>query len=160
MPQEIIDLNSAIFGAGLGIALGIILVFTIGIWVLNIVALMVGAKLAGIKDRGFGKALMATVLIVFLGGFIVAMLTMLHPLAGLLGFFLVPCLFVKWVYSCSLGRAVLAYVLSFFASITFFIAAIFIIPVTINIIAGPKPANSSDGGARTENPAQPGSTAP
>ena len=129
------ELFKNIFALSLGISVGIITVFILLSWLLNIVSLMLGVKLAGVKNRGFGKAFLATMLIVFFGGFVVALLTTFNPLLGLLGLLIVPSIFIQWVYSCSFSKACGAYILSFFANIAFFIAILVTLPLAINICA-------------------------
>lgn len=135
MQDDPIKLFETLFALQLGVAIGIITVFILLSWLLNIVSLMLGVKIAGVKDHSFGKALLATVLIVFFGGFTVTLLTAIHPLIGLLGIFVVPCLFIKWVYACSFLKACAAYILSFFANIAFIIAVVATLPIAFNIFA-------------------------
>lgn len=145
MPEEPVKLFETLLGLQLGIMLGIITAIILLSWLLNIVSLMLGAKIAGIKDRGFGKALLATVLIVFLGGLVATLLTALHPLAGLIGVFIIPCLFIQWVYSCPFSKACLAYILSFIANIIFFVAIMITLPLAFNMYADKiNKSNSTD----------------
>lgn len=136
MPEELVKSFETMFALHLGIFIGIFLTFILLSWLLNVISLMLGAKIAGVNDRSFGKALLATVLIVLFGGLVVALLTALHPIAGLIGAFIVPCMFIQWVYSCSFGKAAVAYILSFFANVAFIFAAIITIPLVFSIVVG------------------------
>jgi hypothetical protein len=86
--------------------------------------MMMGAKAAGIQNRSLGKAFLASILISWLGGTLIGFLTLLNPIAGLVGLLLVPALFIKLVYSCGLGEAIVAYIVNIIASIALMIVLI------------------------------------
>ena len=105
-----------------------IILFLVALWLVNVAFLMIGANLAGIKNRTFSKAAQATFMNVILWSPIVSILTILNPLLGLIGSWLLPVFFVQWVYSCSFGKAVVTCFLSFMASVIFVIATIITLP--------------------------------
>ncbi len=120
---------------GIGIAAWIILVLSSMLFflVVNSLFLMIGAKIAGIEHRTFAKALLATIMIIFLAGIPIGLLSLLHWVIGLLGMILVPALFIKLAYSCPLGRAVVAYILSIIAS--FLITACLVFALFSGLVA-------------------------
>ena len=114
--EKFIEHPEALFGAWIGLGIGIVLVSAVIIWLFNIACMMIGAKVANIENRSFGKAFLATLLIAILGGGCVSLLTLLHPLIGLVGLVLVPAIFIHWVYSCGLGKAIIAYIINLVAT--------------------------------------------
>ena len=86
--------------------------------------MMVGAKIVNIKNRSFGKAFVASMLIAFLGSTCVGLLGLIHPLLGAIGILLVPGIFIKMIYSCGLGEAIIAYIINICASIAIMIGII------------------------------------
>jgi hypothetical protein len=113
-----------IAGASIGVTIALILGFLFIFWLFNIICMMMGAKAAGIQNRSFGKAFLASILISWLGGTLIGFLTLLNPIAGLVGLLLVPALFIKLVYSCGLGEAIVAYIVNVIASIALMIVLI------------------------------------
>ncbi|RMD84788.1 MAG: hypothetical protein D6820_00675 [Lentisphaerae bacterium] len=130
--KELIDFFNLILGAGILLAIAVFLILAIVLCVLQVIFLMIGARFAGIEDRSFGKALMAIVLNIFFGTFLSILLGKIHLLLGVFAFFLVPCLFIKWSYSCSWIKAILAYIFAFIASIVFFLVTFVGIPLAIS----------------------------
>jgi hypothetical protein len=92
---------------------------TIGGWLFSALAIMLGAKIAKIDDRSFGKAFLAVILIFILGGIITSILSFISPFLGLLGL-IVPVLFIQWVYSSSFGEALVTYIMSLIFTIVLY----------------------------------------
>lgn len=118
MPQEFNNLSliltnllGGIFAAGILIAVGIFLIFSLMILFFQTFTLMFGARFVDIKDRTFGKALIATFLYIFVGSIPCIILFIIAWPLGIMAFLILPCFIIKWVYDCSLAQA-------FFASIT------------------------------------------
>ena len=111
------------------VVLLVLVLFFLLTWLINVAFLMIGANLADIKGRSFGKAAQATLMNVVLWSPIVSILTTLNPLLGLIGGWLLPVFFVQWVYSCKFGKAVVACFLSFIATVVFVVFSIIIIPI-------------------------------
>jgi hypothetical protein len=122
----------ALFALGLIVAICIGVLFSIIMLFFSTFALMIGAKMVDLKGRTFGKALTATFLIIFIGGFVTAICCILVPDLGVIPYFLSPCLFIKWTYHCTYGKAVLASIYSFL--ISFLMAGFLILTITIATI--------------------------
>ena len=125
--NNISDYPAVIAGAGIGFTIAIIAGLIFIFWLFNIFCMMAGAKIADISKRSFGKAFLASILISWLGGTVVSLLTLLNPLLGLIGLLLVPAFFIKLVYSCGLGKAIVAYIFNIITTIGLTIAFIFML---------------------------------
>ncbi len=122
--EKFAEYPEIIAGAGIGIVIFIILGILFVFWLFNIFCMMMGAKVANISNRSFGKAFVASLLIAWLGGAVIGGLSLLHPLLGLAGLIFVPAIFIKMVYSCDLGQAIIAYIINIITSITLTIVLI------------------------------------
>ena len=131
--EKILEYPELLFGVGVGLAIAIVAGMVIIYWVLSAWCMMIGAKIMNIEHRTFGKALLSALLITFLGGGIVGFLTVIHPLLGLAGVFLVPGFFIQAVYSCGLIQAIGAYIFNIIASVVLMIILIFTLFFTLGI---------------------------
>jgi signal transduction histidine kinase len=131
--DNVMDPLLGLFGMSFGITVAIAVIAYIMSWLLNILGMMIGAKIADIDNRSFGKAFIATLLIVCLGGFVLSVLAVIHPILAVLGFFLIPVFFVQWAYSCSFGKAAIAYIINIFACTFLFIAFVMAIVFGLGI---------------------------
>ena len=93
---------------------------------------MIGAKLVDLKGRTFNKALTAKFLTIFIVGFATVMSCLFVQDLGLIPYFLSPCLFIKWTYKCTYGKAILASIYS--SLISFLMAGFLILTITIATI--------------------------
>jgi len=116
-------------GVGFWIIILCVVVFLFIFWLFNVICMMLGAKAAGIQDRSFVKAFLASLLISWLGGLLIGFLSFLHPFVGVVGLLFVPAVFIKIVYACGLGKALVAYIVnitvSFVLMIALFVVLIF-----------------------------------
>ena len=122
--NNISEYPELIAGAGIGIVIAVVAGGIFIFWLFNIFCMMAGAKVADISNRSFGKAFVASILIAWLGGTIISVLSLIHPLLGLVGLLFVPAFFIKLVYSCGLGKAVVAYIINIITSIALTVALI------------------------------------
>lgn len=120
MPAELTSLFASIFAAGVIIAILVIIIVACVFIVFNVFTLMLGAKFAGIDNRGFGKAFVSALVINFFWGFLVYLLSFFeNPYFGLMAILLVPCIIIKIIYGCSLWQAIIAYIVSLIAYMLF-----------------------------------------
>lgn len=125
MPEEIIGAGGMIggffgtlFAAGVLFFIIFFLIYFTFSLCFHTVALMMGAKVTNIEDRTFGKALTATFINLFLGGFLTIVSLVVFPILGVFIYFLFPCFTIKWVYACSMTKAVLTSIFAYLASIS------------------------------------------
>lgn len=131
MPQELevlmVTLSAiagGLFAAGLIIAVGVFLLFSVIFLFFYSFTLMFGAKIVDIKNRTFGKALTATFLYVFIASIPCTILFFIAWPLGIVAFLVTPCFVVKWIYECSLSQAFLASISSLVVSFVLIIASI------------------------------------
>lgn len=136
MPEDLVILGVSIASiVGALIALGMIaficicVLFSIIMLFFSTFSLMIAARMVNIKGRTFSKALTATFLIIFIGGFVTSMSFLFVPDLGVIPYFLSPCFFIKWIYECTFGKAVLASIYS--SIISFLLAGILIITIVV-----------------------------
>lgn len=116
IPMTFSAVIGSMLAAGVIAAVCIFLLFSTIMLFFYTIALMMGAKAVNIEDRTFGKALTATALNLFLGWIIVGVCLFIFPPLAIVAYFLLPCIFIKWIYECSLGKAIVTAVLSYFAA--------------------------------------------
>ncbi len=123
--EKLAEYPEILAGASVGVLILMILGFIFIFWLFNIFCMMIGAKVADISNRSFGKAFVASILIAWLGGTVIGGLSFVHPILGVLGVIFVPAIFIKVVYSCGLGKAVVAYIINIVVSIVLMTTLIF-----------------------------------
>ena len=139
MPEDLVIFGvsfaailGGLFALGLIVAICVGIIFSIIMLFFSTFALMIGAKLVDLKGRTFNKALTATFLTIFIGGFATVMSCLFVQDLGLIPYFLSPCLFIKWTYKCTYGKAILASIYS--SLISFLMAGFLILTITIATI--------------------------
>lgn len=137
MPSELSSLIAGIFAAGMILAILFILIFSCIFIFFNVLTLMIGAKVAGVEGRSFGKAFIAGIIINFIWGvfglFLFNVLLMLlgNPIAVLITLLTIPLIVIKLVYSCGFFKAFVTYIVSLLAYLTFVSAIFFVCIFTI-----------------------------
>lgn len=115
----------AVTAAGLGIG-AVLAVVVIGL-VIGAVFMAIGAALAGIRDRTFGKAVMATFLVWIVAGVVSGVAGFFFPLLGLVVYVLLAIVLVKAAYGCGVVQALIALVMSVVVSLLLSAAIVFAI---------------------------------
>lgn len=147
MPSELTSFFATLFAAGVVIAILVIIVIACVFIIFNVLTLMVGAKIAGIEKRSFGKAFVSALVINFFWGVLGFILSFFsNPYFGLMAILLVPCMIIKIVYDCSLWRAILAYFVSLIAYMLF---AVLIVATGFFIIKGAIDSKKSESVEKT-----------
>lgn len=122
-----------VMAAGLIIAVCLLLLFSAFMLVFYTLAMMMGAKVVNIENRTFGKALTATSLNIFLGWLVVGVCFFIFPPLSIVAYFLLPSVFIKWIYECSFIKAIIAAVLSYFAAISLFLLLFLVMVITFKL---------------------------
>ena len=120
--EKLAEYSDLIAGAGIGIVIFLVLGLLFVFWLFNIFCMMMGAKVADIRNRSFGKAFVASILIAWLGSTLIGGLSFIHPILGILGLLFVPAIFIKLIYSCGLGQAIVAYIVNIVTSVVLTVA--------------------------------------
>ena len=139
MPEDLVifgvsfaSILGALFALGLIVAICAGILFSLISLFFYTFALMLGARIVDLKGRTFNKALTATFLIIFIGGFVTALCYLFAPALGVIPYFLSPCLFIRWTYQCTYGKAMLASIYT--SLISFFMAGFLILTIVIATI--------------------------
>jgi len=132
--EKLMELMLLLQGMGLLTIILVSFFFTIGVWMLHAITLMLGAKIVKVEQATFGKALLSVTLIIIVGGLITSLLSLINPFLGFIGLFL-PFIIIQLVFSCSFAKAIVSYILSFVLAIVLYILALFAIMFGISAFA-------------------------
>lgn len=149
--DSISDYPELVAGLGIGMIIAIVAGVIFIFWLFNIFCMMAGAHIANINKRSFWKAFVASILISWLGGTVITALSFINPILGLLGLLLVPALFIKLVYSCGLGQAIVAYIINIITSVGLTLALIITLILGLGLSVDKLKKQDNGNSSRTES---------
>ena len=121
--------NSILLGMGIGVIVGISIALMV-VWViLGGIFMLIGANVAKVEGRSFGKAVLAA-LLAGIGGTIIGGIIGVIPLIGLfLGFFasiITQIFIIKAIFATETGKAALTWLFSLIAQMIIIIITVII----------------------------------